>query len=199
MLRRYWRLAVVVMSWVPIAIAKGQDSPELARALERADRFDAAIGPKPQPVAKWVGKDRLAYSATGKAPWTVLDPATARVLESDADDSAVGGPGPAMGLPLGLAYFGSARPGRAPWTARTENDELIVLDSAGAERMKLQGAEKYGWEIPPQAWSSDRRYFVAVRSDIRSVHSLPIVDYSSAIEKVTYALYPKTGTPLPVD
>jgi dipeptidyl aminopeptidase/acylaminoacyl peptidase len=104
-----------------------------------------------------------------------------------------------MGLPLGLAYFGSARPGRAPWTARTENDELIVLDSAGAERMKLQGAEKYGWEIPPQAWSSDRRYFVAVRSDIRSVHSLPIVDYSSAIEKVTYALYPKTGTPLPVD
>jgi len=31
------------------------------------------------------------------------------------------------------------------------------------------------------------------------IHKVPIVDYSSAIERVTYAPYPKTGTPLPVD
>lgn len=111
MFSRYSRIGTLLLSLGSIATASGQDVPGLARALERADRFDAAMGPKPQPVAKWLNGDRIAYSPGGKAPWTVLEASTARVLQSDADDAVVGGPGPAMGLPLGLASFGPANGG----------------------------------------------------------------------------------------
>jgi hypothetical protein len=59
---RYSRVGALFLLWVPVAIAQGQDSPQLARALERAERFDAALGPQPQPTAKWLAGDRLAYS-----------------------------------------------------------------------------------------------------------------------------------------
>ena len=61
-----------------------------ARALERAEQFYVGIGPKPQPTAKWLGGDRLAYSFDGKAPWTVFEASTARVLESESGDAACG-------------------------------------------------------------------------------------------------------------
>ena len=186
------------------ASAQGQDSPQLARALDRAEQFYVAIGPKPQPTAKWLAGDRLAYSPAGKAPWTVLDAPTGRVLESEAGDAAVGGPGPASGLPLGLAYFGAANSGttnagRPVLTARAANNDLVVSDTAGATRLELKGAQNYGWAVPPNAWSRDQRFFVALRRDSREVHRVPIVDYSSAVERVTYAPYPKTATPLPVE
>ena len=202
MFGRYIRTGALLLAWVPIVSAQGQDSERLARALERAERFDAAMAPKPQPVAKWLERDRLAYSPSGKAPWTVVEAATGRVLESDVSDAAVGGPGPAAGLPLGLASFGSADSGAAnsgPWTAQATNGDLIVSDSAGATRLTLSGAQNYGWGLAPRAWSPDRRLFIAIRRDDREVHRVPIVDYSSAVERVTYAPYPKTGTPLPVD
>jgi dipeptidyl aminopeptidase/acylaminoacyl peptidase len=53
--------------------------------------------------------------------------------------------------------------------------------------------------LAPRAWNYDRRLFVAVRVDNREVHRVPIVDYSSPVERVTYAPYPKTGTPVPVE
>lgn len=93
---RYLRVGIVVLCWVPIATAKGQDSLRLARSLERAEKFDAGMGPKLQPTAKWIGRDRLAYSPAGTAPWTVFETPTLRVIESDVSDSAVGGPGPAL-------------------------------------------------------------------------------------------------------
>ena len=198
--RRYSRAGALVLSLGPIATALGQDSLRLARALERADRFDAAMGPRPQPTAKWLGADRLGYSPTGKAPWTVLDAATARVEQSEVDDAAVGGPGPAMAMPLGLASFGPDSPPANPggWTAQTANGDLVVSDAAGATRLKLSGAPNYGWSLAPRAWNYDGRYFIALRVDNREVHRVPIVDYSTAVERVTYAPYPKTGTPLPV-
>ena len=70
MFSRYLRMGALLLCWVSIAGAQGQDSPRLAGLLQRAERFDLAIGPKPQPTAKWVGGDRLAYSPTGTAPWT---------------------------------------------------------------------------------------------------------------------------------
>jgi dipeptidyl aminopeptidase/acylaminoacyl peptidase len=79
------------------------------------------------------------------------------------------------------------------------NGDLTVSDTAGATRIKLSGAENYGWGLPPRAWNYDRRLFIAVRRDTREIHRVPIVDYSSAVESVTFAPYPKTGTPLPVD
>ena len=76
--------------------AQGQDSPDLSRALERAEKFDVGVGlgMSQQPVAKWVAGDRVAYSPAGKAPWAILEASTGRVLESDVKDGTVGGPGP---------------------------------------------------------------------------------------------------------
>ena len=201
-MNRFCRVGVVLLCWVPTATARGQDTLRLTRALERAEKFDAGMGPKPQPTAKWLGRDRLAYSPSGKAPWTVFDAATLRVLESELSDSAVGGAGPALTPPFGMASFGPANQGpvnSGPWTAKMTNGDLTVSDTAGATRIKLSGAENYGWGLPPRAWNYDRRLFIAVRRDTREIHRVPIVDYSSAVESVTFAPYPKTGTPLPVD
>jgi hypothetical protein len=171
----------LALLWVPLVTAQGQDSPQLARALERAERFDAAMGPQPQPTAKWLGGDRLAYSSAGKAPWTILEPSSARVLESEAGDAAVGGPGPVATLPLGLASFEPANsaPANPSFTVQTTNGDLIVSDGAGATRLTLSGAQNYGWGLAPRAWSPDRRIVLAIRRDDRQVHRVPIVDYSS--------------------
>src|SRR5215210_3402919 len=53
--------------------------------------------------------------------------------------------------------------------------------------------------MPPQGGNRERRIFVALRVDQRAVHTLPIVDYGTPVERVMYANYPKTGTPLPVE
>ena len=200
MFARCVRVGALFLCWVPLASAQGQDSPRLARTLERAEKFDAAMGPQPQPTAKWLAGDRLAYAPTGSAPWAVLEASTARVLESDLADAKVGGPGPAMAPPLGMAYFGAgnAGPSSGPWTTQVSNGTLIVSDAAGATKLTLAGAQNYGWAMAPLAWSRDQRFFVALRIDNREIHRVPIVDYSSAVERVTYAPYPKTGTPLSV-
>ena len=80
MFGRSLRVGVLFLCWVAIVSAQGQDSAQLARLLERAERFDAAMGVKPQPAAKWRGEDRVAYSPTGAAPWSVLEAQTGRVL-----------------------------------------------------------------------------------------------------------------------
>lgn len=193
--------SIVLLSWVPSSTAAAQDSARLASALQRAERYFDAMGPKPQPVAKWISPDRIAYSAGGRAPWTVIEAATQRVISSEAPDAEVGGPGPGLQFPLGLAYFGagnSAAPGSGPFKTQLANGGLLVVDSSGATRLKLEGAENYQWNIPPLAWSRDNKFFAAMRVDSRNVHTVPIVDYSSPVERVTMAPYPKTGTPLPV-
>ena len=203
MVGRYSLVGGLFLGWIAIASAQGQDSPALARALERAEQFYVAIGPKPQPTAKWIGGDRLAYSPAGKAPWAVLDPTTGQVLQSEVDDAAVGGPGPGVAPPsLGMAYFAPATsaPGNAGgWTAQPANGGLTVSDPAGATRLQLPGAANHAWALAPNAWSRDRQLFVALRRDAREIHRVPIVDYSSAVERVTFAPYPKTGTPLPIE
>jgi dienelactone hydrolase len=196
------RIFIVILSWVPIAAAQGQDSLRLTTALERAEKFFSAIGPAPQPAARWMSGDRVAYSASGKSPWTVFDAATARVLEADVPDSGVGGQGPPPVFANFMAYFGSGNSGPAnpgSWSAKVEKGELVVTNTAGATVLKLPGAENYEWSIAPHSWNRDRTRFVAIRSDDRAIHKLPIIDYSNPVERVTYAPYPKTGTPLPVD
>jgi pimeloyl-ACP methyl ester carboxylesterase len=80
MLGRYSLTGALFLGWIAIASAQGQDSPSLSRALDRAERFDAAMGQQPQLTAKWLAGDRLAYSPAGKAPWTVLEGATGFAL-----------------------------------------------------------------------------------------------------------------------
>src|SRR5215218_5230353 len=168
------RIGALFLCGVAIASAQGQDSPSLARALERAEKFDVGLGlgMNQQPIAKWLAGDRLAFSQSGKAPWTILEASTGRVLESDVKDGAVGGPGPAAGLPLGLASSGPADSGS--WTARRADGNLIVSDTAGATRLTLSGAPNYGWSLAPRAWNHDRRFFLAIRRDDREIHKVPI-------------------------
>jgi dipeptidyl aminopeptidase/acylaminoacyl peptidase len=196
------RIGALLLALGPVAAARGQDSTRFARALERAERFHAALGPLPQPVAKWLEGDRLAYSPDGKAPWTVIEASTGRVLRSGMDDAAVAGPGADPGPRLGLGYFGPAntKPAKSErWTAQKVNRDIVVSDSAGVTRLTLPGAENQAWSsVAPAAWSRDRRHFVAFRADIREVHRVPIVDYSSAVERVSYVHYTKTGTPFGV-
>ena len=159
MLGHFWRVGALLLSWTPVASAQGQgqDSLGLARALERAEQFFMAVGPKPLPTARWLDGDRLAYSADGKAPWTVLDARTGNVLESGASDAAVGatGPsGPGQGPPG--PQRSSTTSGRPLWTAQAASvggaTELTVSDAAGAARLRLPGAPNHGWSIPQQAW-----------------------------------------------
>jgi hypothetical protein len=196
MFGRYLRIGALFLCGVSMASAQGQDPPTLTRALERAERFDVGLGLSQQLTTKWLGGDRLAYATAGKAPWTIVEGSTGRVLKSEADDAAVGGPGPTASLPLGLASFvANSEPGNSgPWTTQSSNGALIVSDSAGASRLTLAGAQDYGWGMAPNAWNRDRTLFVAVRIDNRKIHRVPIVDYSSAVERVTSAPYPKTGT-----
>ena len=52
-----WALTLL-LSVFTARIAEGQDSLRLANALQRAERYYDAMGPRPQPVAKWIGDDR---------------------------------------------------------------------------------------------------------------------------------------------
>jgi dipeptidyl aminopeptidase/acylaminoacyl peptidase len=195
MLSRNWRVNVFLWC-LPIAIAQGQDSPSLARALERAEKFDQGLGASQRPAARWVGGDRLAWSVNGGAPWTVVDAPTGRVVQSEAGNETLPEQGPPPDFPLWLARRENTGPF---WMVRTENADLVVADVAGVTRLRLPGAPRYAWGMPPQGGNRDRQIFVALRIDERAVHTLPIVDYSTPVERVGYANYPKTGTPLPVN
>ncbi len=117
---RYGVVVALFLWLVPVASAHGQDSPQLARALERAEQYYIAIGPKPAPTAKWLAGDRLAYSDAAKAPWEIIEASTARVVESDASDAAVGGPGlsATAALPRWMVPTASTSPA---WTVRSDN------------------------------------------------------------------------------
>ena len=184
--------AVNVVAKIPV---QGQDPLPLARALERAEKFDVGLGASQRPAARWLDENRLAWSVTGAAPWTIIDAPTGRVLQSGAGSDTIPEGPPADLIPPWL----SRREATGPfWTVQTENTDLVVSDTAGATRLRLPGEPRYGWGMPPQGGNRERRIFVALRIDQRAVHTLPIVDYSTPIERVSYANYPKSGTPLPV-
>ncbi|MDY7227846.1 S9 family peptidase [Hyalangium rubrum] len=73
---------------------------------------------------------------------------------------------------------------------------FAVLGGDGRTRLERSGEENHGWQIPKKAWSPDSRFLVVWREDLRGVHKIPIVDYSSALEQVTRIPYVKAGTPL---
>lgn len=80
--------------------------------------------------------------------------------------------------------------------ALPRGDGFAVVDSAGRTLLERRGAEHYGWQLPEGAWSPGGRFLMAWRSDERGVHKIPIVDYTTAQERVTLVPYSKTGTPL---
>ncbi|WP_434391091.1 DPP IV N-terminal domain-containing protein [Melittangium boletus] len=75
-------------------------------------------------------------------------------------------------------------------------DGFAVLGSDGRPRVERPGEENHGWRLPDKAWSPDGRFLVVTRDDLRGVHTIPLVDYSSALERVIPVPYVKVGTPL---
>jgi dipeptidyl aminopeptidase/acylaminoacyl peptidase len=73
----------------------------------------------------------------------------------------------------------------------------FTVRSAEGRKLEREGEEHWGWRIPDSPWSPDGRYLAVWREDLRGVHKVPVVDYSSALERVTWVPYAKTGTPLP--
>jgi dipeptidyl aminopeptidase/acylaminoacyl peptidase len=152
-------------------------------------------GPLQVPTAFWQSGDRLAFSPTGAAPWSILDAASARVLESNATASPPG-PAPVPILNRGLGPYDNAR----RWEANAASGDLVVTDNRGGTSLRVPGAQNYNWAVyGDMSWNADGNLFFAMRIDEREVHRIPIVDYSTGIERVTYASYPKNGTPLPVN
>ncbi|MET0403817.1 MAG: DPP IV N-terminal domain-containing protein [Cystobacter sp.] len=76
------------------------------------------------------------------------------------------------------------------------DDGFAVLDGDGHTRLERGGEENHGWRLPDKAWSPDGRFLLVGRDDLRGVHMIPIVDYTSALERVTRVPYVKAGTPL---
>ncbi|MCY1043041.1 DPP IV N-terminal domain-containing protein [Corallococcus sp. bb12-1] len=73
---------------------------------------------------------------------------------------------------------------------------FAVLDAKGTTRVERTGTEDNAWRVPESAWSPPGRFLAVWREDTRGVHQIPLVDYGTAQEKVTWAPYTKTGTPL---
>lgn len=73
---------------------------------------------------------------------------------------------------------------------------FAVVDSMGRTIVERKGEQNFGWQVPPNSWSPDSRFVLAMRSDQRNVHTTPIVDYRP-LETVKMVPYAKTGTPLP--
>lgn len=74
---------------------------------------------------------------------------------------------------------------------------FAVLDAKGATVVERTGKANLDWRIPERPWSPDGRFLAVWRDDLRAVHQVPVVDYSTALEKVTTVPYAKSGTPLP--
>lgn len=73
---------------------------------------------------------------------------------------------------------------------------FAVIGSDGQTVLERNGEEYYGWQVPERAWSPSGRFLMVWRNDERGVHKLPIVDYTTARERLTLVPYSKTGTPL---
>jgi dipeptidyl aminopeptidase/acylaminoacyl peptidase len=73
---------------------------------------------------------------------------------------------------------------------------FAVRGADGRTVVERGGEEHLGWRIPENPWSPDGRFLVVWREDLRGVHKVPVVDYSTALEKVTWVPYAKSGTPL---
>ena len=73
---------------------------------------------------------------------------------------------------------------------------FAVVDAKGATRLERASTEDSPWRLPEAAWSPQGRFLAVWRDDMRGMHRIPVVDYSTPLEKVSWVPYSKTGTPL---
>ena len=181
------------------AVAPGRPSDagaadSLTGRLDAAERYYVALGrvAEPAALARWAPDgDHLVYrAAAGAGGWLAVDAAHDAVRPWPGEP-----PAPAPDTPVT-----AGDPGAQPWRVEPSGpsgDGLAVLDSGGRAVVRLPGEPRYGWGLPPTAWSPDGRWLLAMRRDERAVHPLPLVDYTTALETTRVVPYAKPGTALP--
>ena len=73
---------------------------------------------------------------------------------------------------------------------------FAILDSTGRMILERAGEDRYEWELSARSWSPDGGKLLVWRNDSRNVHTIPIVEYGTGVERVEMVPYTKTGTPL---
>ncbi len=175
-------LALVV---APTA-CRGQEAVDVDTRLARAEAYHEALrtlaGGRVQAV--WVpGQEAFVYRA-GAGPhagqWMRVDAIT-----------GTSAPVAAESLPPQPAPPGLERLDRRA-------DTLRILRADGGEAARLVETPDAGWGVQPEGWHPRGRWLAVGRTDAAGVHTVPVIDYSRPLERVEPAVYPKSGTPLPV-
>jgi dipeptidyl aminopeptidase/acylaminoacyl peptidase len=184
-LRRGAALAVALLATLAPAVCRAQVSDIEAR-LERAERYSEALrtlsGGRVRTV--WVpGQEAFVYRAEAgphSGQWLRVDATRGDVVPISPDSLP---PRPAP-----------------PFIERMDRrgDTLRVLRADGGEAARLVEAPDAGWDVPPGGWHPGGRWLGVIHTAISGVHTVPIIDYTQPLERVDPAVYPKSGTPLPV-
>jgi dipeptidyl aminopeptidase/acylaminoacyl peptidase len=160
--------------------------PDIEARLERAERYHEALrtlaGGRVQAV--WVsGVEAFVYRA-GAGPhagqWLRVD-ATRGTSAPISPDS----------LPPSSA---------PPFIERMDRrgDTLRILRADGGEAARLVEEADADWDVTPAGWHPGGRWLGAIRTAVGGVHTVPVIDYSGQLERVDPVVYPKSGTPLPL-
>lgn len=186
-LRRALLIPALLACLAPAA-AGGQeaDPPDIEARLDRAEQYHEALRTLAggRVSAVWVpGEPAFVYRA-GAGPnagqWMRVD-ALRGTAALAAPSTLPAPPGP----------FGADR-------VRSEGGTMRILRPDGSEAARLAQAPDTFWNGSPNGWHPAGRWFAAVRTTAAGVHTLPVIDYSSPLERVETVPYPKSGTALPV-
>jgi dipeptidyl aminopeptidase/acylaminoacyl peptidase len=85
---------------------------------------------------------------------------------------------------------------RGPWSAMVSGFDLALRSSEDGRSTPLttDGAERYPWSLPAAPWAAGGDYLLALRSDRRRIHFIPVVHWLQPNrEEITYTPYPATG------
>ncbi|WP_420126622.1 DPP IV N-terminal domain-containing protein [Longimicrobium sp.] len=179
-------LLIALLAVLAPAAGRAQQVADIEARLEKAERYHEALrtlaGGRVRPV--WVpGEEAFVYRAEAgplAGQWVRVD-ALRGTSAAIAQESL-----PPQPSPPGLERLDR------------RGDTLRILRADGGEAARLVEAPDAGWEVGPRGWHPGRRWLAVGRTDQKGVHTVPVIDYSSPLEQVQPAVYPKSGSPLPV-
>lgn len=180
------RRLTFLIAFVPLLVPAAARAQEMEARLERAERYHEALRTLPggRVRAVWVpGEEAFVYRAEA-------GPNAGRWMRVDAV-RGTSAPISPDSLPPQPAPRGVERMDR-------RSDTLRILRPDGGEAARLVEAADAGWELSPEGWHPRGRWFAAIRTETAGVHTVPVIDYTQPLERVDPRLYPKSGSPLPL-
>jgi dipeptidyl aminopeptidase/acylaminoacyl peptidase len=184
----YWSaLGEHAGTWVVVDARKRTAKPVLThQALE--EQLSGLLGQKPQ-----LPTNHMPFSLTPDAT-RLLFSLQGRPFALGLQDGKVTELAPTDPRALALSRGQVSPDGRSVVVQRGHG--FAVVDGTGRTLLERTGEADFAWQVPEKAWSPNGRFLLVWRNDARSVHKIPIVDYSTALERVELVPYTKTGTPL---